>query len=294
MARPSRLEALKHYRNELISLGIDETEAEAEAKTAYAFVLECNLHSLYVKGQMPMTEAEEFRMNEIVRQRSTGKPLEYITGEKWFMGLRFTVNESVLIPRPETEQLTEEVINIMRISGYATALDLCTGSGCIGVSLARYTRAKVTASDISGDALSVCRKNAAENGTDICVVQSDLFENITDSFDVVISNPPYVSEREIPGLMREVRDFEPRMALLAADDGLEFYERITEDIAGHLNGGGLLAFEIGESQAEAVRELMKRAGLTDIRIQKDYSGRDRIALGIKPDTGKKWKKNLLK
>lgn len=271
-----RLEALKQYEDRFLQIGLEKTEATAEARHALSFVIGCDISDLYVRGGEYVTDTQQYRMSEILKERETGKPLAYILGERWFMGLRFYVTPDVLIPRQETELLAETAIQHLRFGSYATVLDLCTGSGCVAVSIAKYSRARVTATDISQAALNIARKNAKDLGTNVTFIESDLFNDVIGSFDIITANPPYVSEDIYAGLMREVRDFEPQMALVAKDRGLSFYRRIAKDAPKHLNKGGLLLLEIGEEQGYDVRKILLEAGFLDVNIRKDYSQNARL------------------
>ena len=278
----NRLQAIKAFTEEFAALGMEPREAEAEVKHAFANIMGCNIHTLYLRGQMPISDSEEYRMREILRRRSKGEPLAYILKERWFMGMRFKVTPDVLIPRQETEILAETAVHLIRDEVFGAALDLCTGSGCIAVSLARYTRAKITASDISEQALEVARHNARINGVTVAYIASDLFMQIEGTFDLITANPPYVSPQELKALAREVRDFEPRLALKAEQDGLEFYCRIIGEAPAYLKSNGALVLEIGEKQAPPVTKLLADNEFDRIRIIKDYSGLDRIVVARRP------------
>ena len=196
------------------------------------------------------------------------------------MGLPFYVDENVLIPRQDTECLVEEVL---RVSDGQDVLDLCTGSGCIGVSLSVLGGChSVTASDISEKALRVAERNARANEAEISLIQSDLFASIEGTFDIVVSNPPYIPVGEMEGLMPEVREHEPELALAAAEDGLLFYNSIIKEIRRFLREGGWLFFEIGSGQGEAVSGRMRQAGFSGVEIKKDLAGLDRIVCGRLP------------
>ncbi len=200
------------------------------------------------------------------------------------MGLEFTVNEKVLIPRQDTEILVEEVLRDLHDG--SRILDMCTGSGCILISLLHYSNdCQGTGADISGDALCVARENAArilagkKDDTVARFVESDLFERVEGRFDILVSNPPYIRSAVIPELAEEVRGNEPILALDGAEDGLLFYRRIIKQGKEHLCGGGRLFFEIGYDQGVAVKGMMEEAGYADVRIVKDFSGLDRVVYG---------------
>lgn len=275
-----RIEAIRYYKGLLCGMGMEENEAEAEAKHALSAIIGCDISDLYLKGTEQVTDNQQFRMNELLKEREKGTPLAYILNERWFMGLRFYVDENVLIPRQETELLAETAIQLMRFKSYSTVLDLCTGSGCVAISIAKYSRAAVSAADISSAALDVAKKNARDLGVNIRLIEGDLFENIPERFDIITANPPYIAQNVYEGLMREVREHEPRLALVAPDNGLAFYRRIAAQAGAHLNDGGTLLMEIGDEQGEAVSRILQDAGFRDVRITKDYSGNDRLASAV--------------
>lgn len=232
---------------------------------------------------------EERMYMEAVERRCSRYPLQYILGTAGFMGLEFMVNEAVLIPRQDTEVLVETVLQIADKAG-GRLLDMCTGSGCILISLMAMGHYKSgVGADISEDALRVARMNGIFNRPvwiregrseeDISWVESDLFEQIDGTFDVIVSNPPYIPEKVIETLMPEVRDYEPRSALLGADGGLEFYKKITEEAAAYLEPSGWLFFETGAEQGEAVSAIMADKGFKEIRRVRDLAGLDRVVCG---------------
>ena len=213
-----------------------------------------------------------------LEQRGTHVPLQYITGEQEFMGIPFFVNNKVLIPRQDTEILVEEVMKAARPG--MKLLDMCTGSGCIAISLVKLVPGmKAVASDVSGEALETAGENARRQEAEITFVQGNLFESVKGQFDIIVSNPPYIPSAEIEELMEEVRLFEPRTALDGREDGLYFYRKITEESSGYLKEGGWLMFEIGCSQGEQVSELMRNAGFSHVAVCKDLAGLDRVVKG---------------
>lgn len=218
-------------------------------------------------------------------RRKKRVPLEYITGYTEFMGLFFSVDENVLVPRQDTETLVEYAYPLCEGK---RVLDLCTGSGCIGLSIGAFGKpAQIVLSDLSGEALQVAEANAArlkkkmahEWTAEITVVCGDLFKPVTGTFDVIVSNPPYIESDVIPGLMPEVSRFEPPEALDGGDDGLLFYRRIIEAAPEYLNDGGILCFEIGCEQGESVSSLMSERGFVNVEIKKDLAGNDRVVSG---------------
>ena len=241
-------------------------------------------HLLNVTDSHILIHSDEEMREDIVNKfkrnielLNSGVPLQYITNKQEFMGLNFYVDSNVLIPQPDTEILVEEVINVCKEN--AKVLDLCTGSGAIGISIAKnIENSEVTLSDISKKALEIAKKNAISNEvTDKCkFVLSDMFENIQDKFDVIASNPPYIKTKVINTLDKEVQN-EPHLALDGGEDGLYFYKVIAENAYKYLNKNGILALEIGYDQKEEVINLLELEGkYTDIYCKKDLAGNDRI------------------
>ena len=214
----------------------------------------------------------------VVEKRAEHVPLQYITGEQEFMGMTFKVNSNVLIPRQDTETLVEETLKV--IEPQMEVLDLCTGSGCILLSILKNAPAvKGTGSDVSKQALLVAKENAKLHNLEADWVRGNLFDNITGQFDVIVSNPPYIAQTEIPSLMPEVAQFEPIQALDGGPDGLDFYRRITEEAPKYLKENGYLFFEIGFDQGAAVKQLMMDAGFKEVAVIKDLAGNDRVVKG---------------
>lgn len=211
---------------------------------------------------------------EMAKRRATGEPLWYVTGDTEFFGYTIKVDKRVLIPRPETEELVGHALDY--ITEKDSVLDLCTGSGAIAITVALKSGAKVTASDISEDALNVAKENAELNGAAIDFIKSDMFSAINQKFSVIISNPPYIPEKEIETLDKCVKDFEPKSALDGGEDGLDFYRIIAKESGKVLFDGGLLFLECGIFQAEKISDLLKENGFSRIEIKKDISGVERI------------------
>jgi release factor glutamine methyltransferase len=202
----------------------------------------------------------------LVKERAKRIPLQHIIGTQEFMGLEFEVNEHVLVPRQDTEVLVEHALKILKDGD--SVLDLCTGSGCILLSLMKLgPLLNGTGGDISKDALEVANRNKEKLGVNAKFVETDLFSKITKKYDLITSNPPYIPTGIIPGLMPEVREHDPYIALDGKEDGLWFYERITEEAPKHLYRGGYLMYEIGVDQGEAVSAMLERAGFKDIRVE---------------------------
>lgn len=243
------------------------------------------------KQSFPLPETEETAeqcacYEERIAKRASRIPLQYLIGNQEFMGLTFAVSEAVLIPRQDTETLVEEVLKDWK-SKDISLLDVCTGSGCIAISLACLGGyRKVTALDISKDALAVARENASLllDGYDgaFTLLESDMFSEIGEEerFDVIVSNPPYIPSAEIETLEPEVRTFEPRQALDGEADGLTFYRILAKECGKHLNVGGMVYFEIGWDQAKAVTALLKENGFEKIAVIQDMAGHDRVVRAV--------------
>ena len=231
-----------------------------------------------------LSEDEEQLFNKFINERLNNRPIAYIVGNREFMGLDFFVKEGVLIPRPDTEVLVEEVIELAKKKDAKNILDIGTGSGAITVSLAKYLEnVKVTSVDISDIALEIGKRNAISNEVDdrINFVKSDLFTNIDKEtkFDIIVSNPPYIKREVIDTLDKQVKDYEPYNALEGGVDGLDFYRAITKQAKKYLKKGGILAYEVGHDQSEDVSKLMEMDGYTNIYTLKDLQQIDRVVIG---------------
>lgn len=214
----------------------------------------------------------------VLEKRAEHVPLQYITGEQEFMGMTFKVNSNVLIPRQDTETLVEDTLKV--IEPQMEVLDLCTGSGCILLSILKNApTVRGTGSDVSKQALLVAKENAKLHDLEAEWVRGNLFDNVSGSYDVIVSNPPYIAQAEIPRLMPEVAQFEPIQALDGGVDGLDFYRKITEEAPQYLKENGYLFFEIGYDQGQEVQRLMCEAGFTDVAVIKDLAGNDRVVKG---------------
>lgn len=225
--------------------------------------------------------------NEMINDRLNGRPIAYIVKNREFMALDFYVEEGVLIPRPDTEPLVEEVIELSKGMKDVTIVDIGTGSGAISVSLAKYIKSSYVYSlDISDKALSIGKKNAVNNEVDdkIEFIKSDVFTGIKDrnlKLDIIVSNPPYIKKEDIKTLHTQVKDYEPYIALEGGEDGLDFYRTITEESLKYLKSNGILAFEVGHDQANDVCTIMKNHGYKKIYTKKDLQGIDRVVIGFK-------------
>ena len=239
-----------------------------------------NLHKELTKEQLDS-------FNEMIEDRLKGRPIAYIVNNREFMGLDFYVEEGVLIPRPDTEPLVEEVIELVKGKENLKIVDIGTGSGAITVSLAKYIKdCQVYSLDISDKALSIGLKNAISNEVEdkINFIKSNIFSGIEDrglKLDVIVSNPPYIRRADINTLHTQVKDYEPYIALEGGEDGLNFYRDITRESVKYLKDKGILAFEVGHDQAEDVSEILKHNGYTNIYTKKDLQGIDRVVIGFK-------------
>ena len=271
----------KNGEKRLLESGI--TDAAVDARLLLEFIMNTDRNYLLAHGGEPVEEAQAERYAALLERRAAHIPLQQITGFQEFMGLRFAVNEHVLIPRQDTECLVEEAM-IETMDGMRV-LDLCTGSGCILISLMKYKNELTgTALDLSREALAVAKKNAAYHQVPVTFVESDLFEKLPvpdEKFDVIVSNPPYIRTKEIETLMEEVRLYEPRQALDGSEDGLYFYREISRESGSYLVRGGKLLFEIGYDQGEQVCSIMRENGFEQIRVVKDLAGLDRVVCGTK-------------
>lgn len=233
-----------------------------------------------------LTNEQEEKFLSMINDRLNGRPIAYIVEHREFMGLDFYVKEGVLIPRPDTETLVEEIIDLCK-DKEVNILDIGTGSGAITVSLAKYlSNANLTSFDIADIPLEIGKKNAIKNGVEekVKFVKSDLFSAIKDKdvkFDVIVSNPPYIRKSDMNTLHTQVKDYEPYNALEGGVDGLDFYRNITKHSNLYLNKGGILAYEVGHDQAQDVAMIMQNNGYTNIYTKKDIQGIDRVVIGFK-------------
>ena len=266
--------------------GVENPRLDAEV--LLCAVLKCQRITLYVDFERPLSEEELAIYRDYVQRRGNFEPLAYILGEKAFMRNSFKVNKATLVPRPETELLVESLVRIaqmLRPEGDVKILDIGTGSGAIIVSLLDYLpNAKGVGVDISVDALIVAKENSEKIGVTgrIGFVRSDVFSKLPleKKFDIIVSNPPYIPAVDIAGLDKDVQQ-EPRSALDGGDDGLDFYRRITAEAMEHMAEEGVLAFEVGIHQAEAVQQLCLDAGFVRTAVRKDYAGIERMVFAVK-------------
>ena len=279
---------LTSIRERLQKAGIEDFEYESWVLLEWKLHIDRAEFYMNPNGEVKQELLEE--LEEVLLKREQRVPLQYLMGECEFMGFDFSVDERVLIPRQDTECLVEEVMRFSQDGN--RILDMCTGSGCILLSLLHYSNAcKGVGADVSPEALRVAHSNACrieklerpvpwEKDT-VRFVESDLFSRIPDEkFDLIVSNPPYIASSVIPTLMEEVKNHEPLLALDGKEDGLFFYGRIIEESRAFLAKEGRLFFEIGFDQGEAVSNLMKKAGFDEVTVVKDLAGLDRVVHGI--------------
>ena len=258
--------------------GIGECETDAELLLEFTF--DTNRADRILKRNLEVSQEKEKEYKAYIDKRSQHVPCQYITGIQGFMGLEFEVSSYTLIPRFDTEILVETVLK--ELNDAMKILDMCTGSGCILLSLLKYSNfTEGLGVDISAEALKVAKRNAKRLGIKVDFIESDLFEKVEGKFDIIVSNPPYIKSGEIKELMPEVRDYEPVIALDGKEDGLYFYKKIIKEAGNFLFGGGLLCFEIGCDEGLLVKSLMEEADFRDIEIIKDLCGLDRVIKGRK-------------
>lgn len=249
--------------------GIDESDAE------WIYSLALGIKRSELTTERMIIPSESKKINEIIEKRLTGRPLWYIIGDTEFYGCKIKVDERALIPRPETEMLAE--LAVKSVEDGNKVLDMCTGSGCIAVSIAKNCAGRgvsVTAADLSDAAIMLAKENAQLNGVNVEFVQSDLFQNVRGRFNLIVCNPPYIKTSDIPNLQKEVREYEPRIALDGGEDGLEFYRRIAKNIRRYLARDGMLILECGEGQTEEILKLFERRAYA--MVIKDLSGVERF------------------
>lgn len=268
MSRTTLLEAVRDTTLALRKLSPDE--AQLEARRLVAAAADLPARDVYRFGQTELTGAQQASLRALLAERLTGKPLQYILGEWEFMGLPFKTDARALIPRQDTETLAEVCLALIRGRAYKSCLDLCCGSGCVGVSLAKLAGIRVALADVDEAALSLARENAARNGVCAAFIQSDLLAGVRERYDLIACNPPYLSDADMRSLQREV-SFEPRRALYGGADGLGFYRALAASAMDSLNPGGALAMEVGFGQAEAVSRFFTKTERT-----RDLNGIERV------------------
>lgn len=265
-------ELLNKIRKELAD------NADFEARQIIMSALKISQTDLIINANKAVNDNDLTNIFELVSRRKNGEPLQYILGSTEFMSLNFIVTPDTLIPRADTETLVETVLNIIG-SNHVSLLDIGTGSGCIGISIAHYKKAEVTLLDKSEKTLEIAKKNAKKHNINARFLNMDILENYPkEKFDIIVSNPPYIETDVIDTLQTEVKDHEPLSALDGGNDGLIFYRRIIKIAPNMLNNGGVLAFEIGYNQGKAVYDLMQN-DFTGVEIIKDLCGNNRVVTG---------------
>ncbi len=260
----------------LSQAGIEEASNDAWLLMADVYDMDRTRYLMH--GADEADEQLRIQYMDWVNRRANHEPLQYIQGKAYFMGLEFEVRPGVLIPRFDTEVLVEEALKYIKSDN--KVLDMCTGSGCIALSIGVHSNATVTGVDISDDALAIAENNKVRHSADnVSFIKSNMFDNIDGSFDYIISNPPYIRTDVIEGLASEVKSCEPMLALDGHEDGLFFYRILAKEGIKHLNVGGALMMEIGYDQAEDVSSLLRDNNYADIRVIKDLAGLDRVVCG---------------
>ncbi len=245
----------------LLSIGYENVKNKNDVRDLLCFLMDLSFEKLILQRDEHVDLEVESRYIELIEKLASGYPLAYIKGVKDFYGREFIVSEQVLIPREETEM----IIDIAKNQKWDSALDLCTGSGIIGITLELESKKNVTISDISNEALFIAQENAAKFGSKVNIVKSDLFESIHSTYDLIISNPPYIKKEDLDKL--ELLKSEPYIALFGGSDGLFFYDKILSEAKNYLNDNGVIIFEIGHDQME---DIVKLANKYHYRVEKEY------------------------
>ncbi|MDR2251694.1 MAG: peptide chain release factor N(5)-glutamine methyltransferase [Endomicrobium sp.] len=269
---------LNAAKKKLIEKKIDDYKSSAEV--LLSAVLKVKRSKLALIRDIELAEEEKFLFNQYIQRRAKREPTAYILGSCEFMGFEFKVNENVLIPRQETELLVEEALAFCKGISEPKALDLCAGCGCIAISLSKLGSFKdICASDISAQALDVAKENAKLNGAqNINFIQSDIFASFENKkFDIIVSNPPYVSQTEYETAEPELK-YEPQIALTTGEDGLFFYIQIASQAKKYLNSGGQIFLELNANKSKEIKSIFENAGYKNMRVVKDYCGLDRILI----------------
>lgn len=263
-------QSLQRAQQELLLAAGDESTQQARLLVAH--ILKCSPGDLFLKRQLPLTAEQSDQLQELLDRRKNGEPLQYLLGEWGFMGLTFSVTPNALIPRQDTETLCEHALKVAKERGYKTVLDLCCGTGCIGITMARLGGLTVTCSDLSPDCVALTQQNAEKNGVSIATLQGSFFAPVADHYDMILSNPPYLTAEDMRSLQQEVA-FEPTLALFGGEDGLAAYREIAAGYGTRLNDGGVLLLEVGAGQAQDVLALFPERHTECIF---DYNGVARV------------------
>lgn len=242
-------------------------------------VINFNKTQLYLNFDYSLSKEQFERFEQFFYRRLKNEPIAYIIGKCEFMGMDFLLNNDTLIPRPDTEILVEKAIEVIKENNFKNIIDIGTGSGAIAISLVKYCNVNVDAIDINNNALEMAKQNAKLNDVSVNFIKSNIFENVKDKYDVIVSNPPYIKTDVIQTLDKNVKDYEPILALDGGENGLIFYKEITNNAYKYLNNGGYLMFEIGYDQAEEVKNIMLNNNFYNIKVVKDLAGLDRVIFG---------------
>lgn len=267
---------------EAFEFGIKELNTE-EKDTEITIFIECitgiDRKYFFTNEEKELSKEEAEALTSFIERRKTGEPVQYIVSKADFYGLEFFVKKGVLIPRFDTENLVEKALSFAKDGD--RILDVCTGSGCIILTLLNYGKnLRGVGCDISDEALFVANENAKRLKSNATFIKSDLFENIEGEFDIIVSNPPYIETKVVESLENQVKDYEPKNALDGGGDGLDFYKRISKEAKAYLRKGGMLLFEIGYNQGETVPEILKNEGYSNITVTKDLGGNDRVVSAV--------------
>lgn len=251
-----------------------------KVKMLLSAILDVDKTYLVINEKQALTKEQEEKFENGIESLNKNTPIQYITGFQEFYGIKFKVNQNVLIPRFDTEILVQEVLKIARED--SKILDMCTGSGILAITIAKNVdNSNIYASDISMEALEIAKENNKIQNTNVQFIKSNLFENIKEKeFDIIVSNPPYITKTEMENLSEEVKK-EPKLALYGGTDGLDFYKKITQNAKDYLKKGGYLLFEIGYKQKEDVSQILKQNEFSNVKCIKDYNGNDRVIIGEK-------------
>lgn len=269
---------LQEAENLLLNAGVEEAKLDA-----WYLAMECfkiNRTDYYMNPDREINEEQYTRYKTMIEARAKRIPYQYLTNQQEFMGLPFYVNENVLIPRQDTEILVELA---MKHADNADILDMCTGSGCIILSLGKLCKPRsLTAVDISNKALEVAKLNSKKLDVPVTFIESNVFDKVTGTYDIIVSNPPYIPTKVIEQLMPEVKEHEPMLALDGLEDGLHFYRILAKEAGKYLKKSGYIFLEIGHNQGKDVKDLLLDAGFTEVNIVKDLPGLDRVVVGKMP------------
>jgi len=271
MQKKTVLKILNKSIDQLKKYNIENPQLNAELIISH--VLDMNKANLYLNSKDILDNEKSDIIEQFIIRRTKHEPLQYILGETEFYGCKIKVNPDVLIPRPETELLVEKLVQ----ENVNSILEIGTGSGAIAIALAKQMKnVQIEATDISEKDLNTARQNGELNNVSINFIQSDIFENIKNKYDIIVSNPPYISKKEYDNLAPEIKDYEPEISLLAKEEGLFYYKKIFENAKDYLTEKGKIYFEIGYNQAEKIKEIAKENGFDEINVFKDLNGFDRI------------------